>query len=248
MTLKQLKDRLYFLKGWTKVLITYPTNKLNLEADFDYDEYWRQKRGQALAGLSAWQRRRAKVVANFLKQEKGAISIGDIGSGSGSIIVYLKEFLNITKGTAYDSSKVALEAATENGLETMFLDLRNEEDRLKIVPHDYHLLFEILEHVPASEKLLAAAFANSSKGVFFSFPNTGFLIHRCRLMFFGRFPMQWRSFPNEHVRFWTIKDVRWWLKALGYTNYQFAFYAGVPILRNIWPNMFCSGLMVYLKK
>lgn len=229
-------------------MTTYPLSKLDLAADFDYDEYWKKKRGEDVAGLSAWQKRRAEQVRYFLGPLDQPITIGDIGSGSGSILVYLRQYFNLTRGVAYDSSEYALAGAKTNGLETVLLNLAKEEDLAKLVENDFHFLFEILEHVPSSEKLLAAAYAKSTKGVFFSFPNTGFFIHRFRLMFFGKVPMQWRNYPNEHVRFWTIKDVRWWLKALGYTNYQFAFYAGVPILKNLWPNMFCSGLMVYLKK
>ena len=38
-------------------------------------------------------------------------------------------------------------------------------------------------------------------------------MHRLRYML-GRFPLQWIVNPNEHIRFWTLKDLIWWLDYL----------------------------------
>ena len=61
------------------------------------------------------------------------------------------------------------------------------------------------------EEFLLELLENKSiEKVFFSIPNSGFFMHRIRYML-GRFPLQWIVNPNEHIRFWTLKDLIWWL-------------------------------------
>jgi 2-polyprenyl-3-methyl-5-hydroxy-6-metoxy-1,4-benzoquinol methylase len=245
---KKFKDRFYYLKEWYLKFTTYPKHTLNLDDHFDYDEYWKKKRGQVRSRmLGKWQKRRADLVVHYLK-DTGSCTIGDIGSGGGEVLEYIKEHSHVTHAYAYDSSDYALENSKEIGAEPVKIDIVNESDLAKIRPSDYMLLFEILEHVPAPEKLLARAYSQAQKGVFFSFPNTGFFIFRYRLMFMGKFPMQWLNHPSEHLRFWTKKDLHWWLHALGYKKYTVNYYVGVPLLRTIWPALFAAGFFVKLDK
>jgi hypothetical protein len=108
-------------------------------------------------------------------------------------------------------------------------------------------LFEIIEHVPDAEGLLAAVRNKATKGVFFSIPNTGFFTHRFRLLF-GKFPAQWSERPNEHVRFWTLRDVTWWLNAQDITQFEVHTYEGVPYLKHVLPSLFAAGILVYIPR
>ncbi|MBI2618372.1 class I SAM-dependent methyltransferase [Candidatus Kaiserbacteria bacterium] len=244
--LKKLKDKLYFLKTGYQALFLYPQRTIDTRSSIDYDRYWRDKRGSALGNLSDWQKVRADLVLKNI-DKKSLVSIGDIGCGDGSALTYLKTKLNLTRSAGYDVSRLALERAEDNGLETFLLDVRKENELERIQEADYILMFEVIEHVPHSEKLLNSAYTKTLQGVFFSIPNTGYLSHRFRLLF-GKAPMQWKVFPDEHLRFWTLVDLKWWLKAQGYKNYTITCYKGIPILNRLWPNLFAAGLFVYIKK
>jgi hypothetical protein len=108
-------------------------------------------------------------------------------------------------------------------------------------------MLELLEHIPHSEELMLSALGKSQKGIFISFPNTGYYRHRLRLLF-GKFPLQWRVFPNEHVRFWTYTDAKWWLKSLGIQNYTLHCYKGIPLLNKILPSIFGAGMIIEISK
>lgn len=242
---KKLKERLYFLKVWYNDLFLYPREELNLNDSLNYDKYWYLKRGKMVGVLSGWQKDRADIILKVIDL-KTPISIGDIGCGDGSILKYLKDKLNIIRAIGYDSSDFALKKARKIGIETTKFDI-NKDRFERIEETDYILLLEILEHIPNSETLLRAAYDKSQKGVFFSIPNSGFFIHRLRLLL-GRFPKQWTRFPNEHLRFWTLKDLKWWLKSLRYDNFSVFYYRGIPILNQIWPGLFSAGFLVFMDK
>lgn len=245
--LNDIKYLLWVAKEWLKRLYIYPQRRILPGAHFDYDAYWREKRGQYMGRLGRWQLKRARLASSII-YEGNDTTINDLGSGAGEVLNDILKSLPGAKGIAYDSSAYALEIAKSSGLETRMMDINKAGDFEKIEQADYTLMFEILEHIPESEELLKEAFNKSRRGVMFSFPNTGFFIHRCRLFFFGKFPLQWTKHPGEHLRFWTKKDLVWWLEAQGYRNYKIYHYAGTPLLKSVWPNMFAAGMFVYIKK
>lgn len=247
--LKSLKERLYFLKQWYHLVFTYPQEKLNIVEVLDYDAYWREKRGSLELGkaknLSDNEKMRADYVVS--KIGKDTVSIGDIASGPGVIYAYLKERLNLKEYIGYESSDYALEVGKSLGMSGVKFDINDWNEFGKVKPADYYLLLEILEHIPNSERVLDLLYKKSGKGVFFSFPNSGNFLYRLRLLF-GKMPMQWIKFPNEHLRFWTATDLKWWLRALGHTNYEIYYYRGIPGLQRLWPALFAGSFVVYLKK
>ncbi len=245
--LKKFKYTLWTIKEWGKKLYEYPQTEVIPGRHFDYDAYWKEKRGKYMGGLGRWQGKRA-IIASKIIERRGGKVVNDIGSGAGEVLNVIKGKSGLTTAIAYDSSAYALEVARGMGLETQIFDVNKESDFSLIQPADFTILFEILEHVPGSEALLKEAFDRSRVGVLFSFPNTGFFIHRMRLFFFGRFPLQWRKHPGEHLRFWTKKDLLWWLSAQGYKKYKIYYYVGVPFLKEIWPAMFAAGFFVEIQK
>ncbi len=246
---KFFKEKLYFLKRWYVLIFTYPQHTLQVEESLDYDTYWKEKRG-AVSGASARTISRNEALrADYVALKIGTeeVTIGDIASGPGVIFNYLRGKLKIKKYVGYEYSDYALEVAGSLGMEGKKFDINSEEDIADIEPADYFLLLEILEHIPHSEKVLDSVFRKAEKGVFFSFPNSGNFLYRLRVLF-GRMPAQWVKFPNEHLRFWTYTDLTWWLKALGYTNYEIYGYRGVPFLEKVLPGLFAGSFVVFLKK
>ncbi len=244
---KRIKNFLWVTKEWIKRIYIYPQERIVPGAHFDYDSYWKEKRGDShMGGLGVWQGKRATIASKIIK-ELGGGSINDIGSGAGEVLLKIKELTGVDVAIAYDSSGYALDIATGLGLKTKKLDITKASEYKEILNAEFTILFEILEHIPGPEELLKVAYERSTKAVMFSFPNTGFVIHRLRLMF-GKFPMQWAKHPGEHLRFWTKKDLIWWLNAQGYKNYTVHYYVGVPFLKDVWPSMFCAGFFVELKK
>jgi hypothetical protein len=87
----------------------------------------------------------------------------------------------------------------------------------------------------------------AKESMIFSFPNTGYYAHRLRLLF-GRFPMQWVTHPGEHLRFWTVKDVEWWLKSMNYNLIDMKLYKGLKLFNKIMPKLFSQGIVINVKK
>ncbi len=245
--IKTIKDKLYITKEWMKKLFIYPQNTIIPGEHFNYDEYWKKRRGIKYMGrLGDWQRERAVLASKIISNSNGKV-VNDVGSGAGEVMKFIKDHASIEKAICYDSSEYALEMAKSFGLETKLFDINKPGEFSNIEEADFTVMFEILEHIPGPEELLKKVCEKSRIGVLFSFPNTGFIIHRFRLLF-GKFPLQWTVHPGEHLRFWTKADLIWWLKAQGYHKYRIYYYVGVPLLKDIWPSMFCAGFFVEILK
>ena len=150
-------------------------------------------------------------------------SLLDLGSGDGAQLKEIEKNCHIEM-TASDFSDATLSRLKEIGFSTKKINLKQE---LSINDsYDYISFFEVLEHLPNSEEILLEAYKNCNKGIFFSFPNTGYYIFRIELLF-GKFPKQWRTHPSEHLRFWTRSDLRLWLKNLNlYESLKFILTKG----------------------
>jgi 2-polyprenyl-3-methyl-5-hydroxy-6-metoxy-1,4-benzoquinol methylase len=233
---------MYRLKKLWLDLFGYPNNDLTaLRADTD--TYWGARR-KDLSKLSAWQQERADMIARLVPN--GPYTLADIGCGGPGLILFLKKKTQLTHGVGYDNSSWVLDTLKEHNVEgrSVILDAEGE---YSIEPADVITLMEIIEHIPHAESLVRAVYEKASKAVIFSVPNTGYVVYRLRLLF-GRFPMQWRLHPGEHVRFWTLTDMRWWLRSMGFSKNTIITYRGVPILNKVWPSLFAAGFVVYLPK
>jgi 2-polyprenyl-3-methyl-5-hydroxy-6-metoxy-1,4-benzoquinol methylase len=109
-------------------------------------------------------------------------------------------------------------------------------------------MLEVLEHIPNPEKFIKTISKKAKKGVFFSVPNTGYISYRLRLLF-GAFPMQWNIHPGEHLRFWTYRDLKWWLNELDLADRSEIYvYQGIPLLNKIYKGLFGAGFVVKIFK
>ena len=244
--MKKLKEVIFHFKKGVESLFIYPKKHIKIMPI--YDDYWKSKRGKSIGALSSWQKERADLILKNVQENK-EISILDIGCGDGSILNYLKSNLKyLNKLYGIDFSDFSLNQARKFNIVTFKKDI-SKLDNLDFLSEDidYILLLEVIEHVQNSEKLVDIAFKKAKKGVFVSVPNTGYFLHRLRLLF-GRFPLQWREHPSEHVRFWTVYDMNWWLSALDYKNYELYLYKGVNLLNKIFPSIFGAGMLIFIKK
>jgi methionine biosynthesis protein MetW len=220
----------------------YPKTEVASCPSVDYSAYWVKRGRKKLQELSSWQKQRADIIAARI--EPGA-SVVDLGCGDGGILSYLKKEKQID-GIGIDIESVALEAAENAGLRVLNMDLTNREQWERIPQADYVLCLEIMEHLPNPEELMAVLKVRTKKAIFVSFPNTGYYRHRLRLLF-GSFPLQWITHPGEHLRFWTVRDAKWWVKELGVELEECIAYEGLPLINKIWPSMFAEGLVLKIK-
>ena len=236
--MKIIKQFVINLKFAVKNIYERPRIKLN----FNYDAYWDSKRGLT-PSLSLFQKTRANIICNTLKDNDRIL---DIGSGDGSIAAYISKKANCSI-LCTDLSEKSLALIKDLGLDvrkkSIFDDFSDliESERINTIT-----ILEVLEHITEPEERLLFFLKHTEK-VIFSVPNSGFISHRTRLAF-GRFPMQWRLNPSEHLRFWTLSDMRWWLGELNISNYQIKCYEGIPLLNKIFPALFSRGMIVVITR
>lgn len=239
-----MKYFLYKLKQDFSKIKKYPTTNISENGKVDYDKYWQKRRGEDYqASLSDWQKVRVDIVKKYFKTGDTVV---DVGGGDGAMLKYLQSQVNI-RAIVVDFNDLVLQEAQKIGLEVIKVDLNDVNDLKKIPDCDYLLGFEILEHLSNPEEFIFLVKDRVKKSMIFSFPNTGYYVHRLRLLF-GRFPLQWVNHPGEHLRFWTVSDVRWWVKYLGFKLLFLHIYEGLPGLKKIWPTLFGQGIIIVINK
>lgn len=232
--LKKLREEWFYLRK-------YPTPRYGKEFNIDYENYWRERRSGTAAILSVWQKERADEALKII--EPGATVI-DLGCGDGAVLKYFEQTKGI-KGIGVDISDIVLQQARQLGIKTLTIDLTKSENLLQLPEADYITGFEILEHMPNPETFLCYASQKARQGLIFSVPNTGYYIHRLRLLF-GKFPLQWVTHPGEHLRFWTARDMLFWLNSLSFKLNRLILYQGIPGLNKIWPRLFAKGIIIFI--
>lgn len=217
------------------------------QVDLNYDEYWEDKRGKGLGMLSIWQKERADLTLKILQEDTEAVVIADIGCGDGSILKYISVHRPIKSMIGVDVSAPALKLAEAAGIRTIQSNLGDPKDIPQLSHPDYVIMYEFLEHIQHSEVFAQNMLKQAKKGILFSVPNSGFFPHRFRLLF-GHFFLQWRLFPGEHLRYWTLPDMKWWISNLSLKGAVIYSYEGIPLLNKIWPSMFAAGMLVFVPK
>jgi len=236
-----IKSFLLNLKTTYQLLTTRP--KICLEK-VDYNEYWKNRRKRGPGVPNSFQRFRAEWIVKRIEEDSTVL---DLGCGDGAVLLHMKKFKNF-RAIGADISNYVLSFLESQDIHTIKLDLGSFDELEKLPQVDHILLLEVLEHMQNPEQFLKIIERKTKKSIFFSIPNTGFIAYRLRLLL-GSFPVQWRIHPGEHIRFWTYRDLKWWLKELGYLQRaEIVVYEGIPGFNKIWPSLFGMGLLVKIKK
>ncbi len=232
------------LKNLWHAIFSYPQRSIGVSSH-SYDEYW-EARGRTEVRISPWQKERTEIMLRLIHEgQSAAFTVVDVGCGDGAVLQYIREAHPFMKGVGVDFSETVLDRVKQSGFETELLDVSNPLS-VTIPRADYVVLFEVIEHIRDSEVLIEKSLASATKGVCISIPNSGYFTNRLRLLF-GKFPMQWVVHPTEHLRFWTLRDVHWWLTALGWRQRAEVYtYQGIPILKSLLPSWFAAGIVLYI--
>ena len=226
-------------------LFSYPRLKYKKNL---INKYWQIRRKDfKKIKPNDFQIERAKLFS-LLIEDKNSL-LFDIGSGDAAQLIAIRNICPNLKIIGSDKDKFSCELIKKANFNFHYF---NEKESIKSTLNKYCpkyiTLFEVIEHMYAPEEFLLELLENKRiQKVFFSIPNSGFFMHRLRYML-GRFPLQWIVNPNEHIRFWTLKDLIWWLDYLELINKsEIIPYKGIPILNKIFPNLFAEGSFIMIK-
>jgi methionine biosynthesis protein MetW len=187
----------------------------------------------------------------MLKQIEDNKSILDIGCGDGAFLYYAKERLSNLKETGIDISESGVLRAKGKNINAYVRPLEYYAD--KNAQFDYVSISEVIEHVSNPEFFVTQGFALAKEKLIVTIPNTGYYTYRIRLLF-GSAPVQWVHHPSEHLRFWTIRDFKMWLKTLDIkqSGYTLSYYSsnGLPYLwlYKLIPSLFGKQIVYVLEK
>ncbi|MFH1045758.1 MAG: methyltransferase domain-containing protein [Candidatus Omnitrophota bacterium] len=217
--------------GWARLFAQPPS----VFQEMNYDAYWKERSRNA-----AIPKPRHQLFLKWLKQCPHQ-RILDVGCGDGVFARLAQDTLKV-KVFCIDISKTAVELAKAKGLEAQVVDVENDS-----IPGEYDVavLSEFIEHLANPEKALLRL-KRHARYFFISIPNIAFIEHRVRLLF-GRFPIQWAYYPGEHLRFWSIADILHLLRGLGFKVEEIRASDGVPVLKDILPNLFGENICFRLK-
>jgi len=229
------------IKENVRQLVHYP--KLVLE-EANYDDYWIKKRGMSLGVSNQWQRQRGDWIVAQIENDA---SVLDIGCGDGGVLLHMMEKKNF-HALGADISDKCLNFLDSKGVDVVKFDINNFDAIEELPRVDYIMILEVLEHMPNPEKFLKMILPKAKKSIFFSFPNSRYISYRLRFLF-GAFPLQWTLHPGEHLRFWTYRDLKWWLNELGFLDKSTVhIYEGIPLLNKFWRGLFGAGFIVKIEK
>lgn len=225
-------------------LFGYPNYSYN---DSVSRSYWetRRKTPTSTPSINNFQSARASLFSQFASDPS---SLLDVGTGDAAQLLAIKSKHPDLSLYACDND------LTYQSIFDLYPDfsfqqttsLEQLQDYFSRCSPQYISFFEVLEHIPECETYLLSSLKAASKGVFFSVPNSGYLVHRIRFLF-GRTPCQWIIRPSEHVRFWTLSDMSYWLyQYLQLPQSIIIPYMGPPILARLFPSLFCKGLFVFI--
>lgn len=213
-----------------------------LDSNFkDYDEYWGNR------GFNKPSTNRAKEISSFLEPNS---SILDIGCGDGTVMEYININNNPKDIVGIDISKRAVDYVNSKGFRAYEIDVLSERfaEFMNGKSFDYIIITEVLEHIQDPEIVITLLRNHVEKCVFVSIPNAGFVRNRLRLLF-GRFPLVViQQHIKEHIRFWTLKDFKYWAEYHGYRVEKVIATSGTGIknlsLLEKWlPSLFANQIM-----
>jgi methionine biosynthesis protein MetW len=234
-------------KNKIRKFFEYLLKPIPLENNFkNYNQYWRYR------GFIAPSLNRAKIISKHITKNKAIL---DIGCGDGTMIEYLTNNNHPKKMIGLDISDYAVKYVRKKGYDARAIDMQSKdfENFLKSFSFDYIIITEVLEHLQEPENVIEVIKKhNHDSTIFISIPNSGFILHRLRLLF-GKFPLVMiQENIKEHIRFWTHSDFVYWVNFFGYdikdiyvssTTKKFDLFLGKLI-----PSLFAEQIIYKIKQ
>jgi len=211
----------------------------------DYEKYWDEENGITTDPIyRSFTSQKYSILEKTIEDKS---SVLDIGCGNGDFLFYLMEHKNI-KAFGVDISQTAISQANEKGIIGEVADITNSSFSLKR-SYDYITILDVLEHIQDPEIIMEKIKNRFVKKLIISVPNVGYFRHRLRLLF-GSFVITWGVHPREHIRFWTLKDFKWWCEKANRIRFSYRINKiypcyGIPILKSIFPSLF-SAVLIYV--
>lgn len=194
-----------------KTFIKYLNKPIPLEEDFeDYDSYWKSR------GFHAPSLKRAEIISKYISPNKRIL---DVGCGDGTMIEILSDANAPKDILGIDISKFAVQHVKSKGYKAKVVDVLSDGfiKLLNLEKFDYIVITEVLEHIQDPESVIENIKKYQPNAtLFISIPNSGFIMHRLRLLF-GKFPLVMiNNHVKEHIRFWTYLDFKYWTSFFSY--------------------------------
>lgn len=198
-----------------------------------YDEYWER------SGFSPGEKLCEREVILRDRIPAGE-SVLVVGCGTSLLPLALAE-----KGCAVTVTDIApnvIEFFREKGIAGFILDLEHMTDASVSGTFDVVVASEVFEHIRNPERAVEVL-ARHTRRFLIASPNSAFYRYRLRLMFAGRFLIQWKYHPAEHLRFWSHSDFLDWLSAMDLRTRAVIPAMGLscrglcPFAKNWWPNL-----------
>ena len=203
----------YFLEKFK--LWNYIKREMPLGKNFNnYDEYWFFRRSNKNST------ERAKIISKNIEHK---LKILDIGCGDGTTINFIAKNNFPLKIVGIDISKEAINTTKKKGYEAFEMDVLSKDFELFLNNNEFDcvIITEVLEHIIDPEKVLTILDKFNYKAIYISIPNSGYYLHRIRLLL-GQFPLVViRIHIKEHTRFWTHKDFLYWCNYFGFKVIDF---------------------------
>ncbi|MBI5061118.1 MAG: methyltransferase domain-containing protein [Candidatus Aenigmarchaeota archaeon] len=209
--------------------------------NMDYEEYWTSREDDVFKEGSD---NTEKIISDIIEKNS---TVMDIGCGDGRLLNRLRAEKR-AHGEGIDVSATAAKRCREKGMKCTVVDIQKKFRLSK--KYDYIVITDVLEHIPNPEFVMENLRDSFNKKLIISLPNIGMVFNRARLLF-GKFPLEWYWHPGEHIRHWTLADIKWWIRSNKNFGCRIAgIYSntGIPLLRKLWPSMFSAGFVVVLER
>lgn len=203
----------------------------------DYDQYWKERGFKLRDKLLE----REVIFFDWIKDNSLVV---DVGCGNSRLISELKNKKNC-QVFGIDISSLVIDNLKQLGIKGKVANIESDDFNLE-QRCNYLILSEVLEHIRNPEDLILKI-KNKADYFLITVPNSAFYRYRLGLMFKGRFFTQWRSHPSEHLRYWSHRDFKDWLKAMGLEILKVKPSNGF-LMKDIFPNLFGHQICYLVKK
>ncbi len=199
-----------------------------------YDDYWE------CSGFSPSEKlcEREIIICDRIPADSTVLIVG-----CGTSLLPLALVAKGCNVTVSDIAPAVVKFFSGKGIPGFVLDLENITDTSITENYDVIVASEVFEHIRNPEHAVEIL-AQHTHRFLISSPNSAFYRFRFHRMFAGRFFIQWKYHPAEHLRYWSHIDFLDWLSAMDLRTLAVIPAMGLSckglciFAKNWWPNLF----------